>query len=93
MNPQEPVKYEQPSAMPVPKVQAAGIAGTVLTIVIALANVFGIVIPPEVSGAALTLVAGLTTIVTFLAAYWKRDAKPPAAVEEIVKEETNYFKG
>lgn len=93
MNPQEPVKYNQPSAAPVPKVQAAGIAGTILTVALALANIFGIVIPPEVSGAALTVVAGLTTIVTFLAAYLKRDQKPAAAVEEIVKEETTFFKG
>ncbi len=76
----EEVKYNQPSLMPVPKVATAGLAGVIVTALIAIANAFGIAIPEEVTGAALTLVAAVTTLITFIAAYLKRDKKPAEAV-------------
>lgn len=74
------VAYNQPTSSPTPKVAAAGLAGTLLTAAIALANIFGIAIPENVTGAALTFVAAGTTIVTFVAAYLKRDKKPEEAI-------------
>ena len=50
----------------------------------------GIIVPDNVSQAAVNavsavvfLVSAVQTVVTFAAAYLKKDAKPPAAVEEI----------
>ncbi len=83
------VAYDQPSSSPVPKVAAGGIAGAIVTAALAVANIFGIVIPEDVTGAALTLVAAGTTLVTFIAAYLKRDVKPEAAVP-IIQNETSY---
>lgn len=74
------IPYSQPTSAPTPKVAAAGLAGTIATALIAIANAYGIKIPEEVSGAALTLVAAGTTLITFIAAYLKRDKKPEAAI-------------
>ncbi len=87
------IEYDQPTASPTPKVASAVIAGAVLTVLIGLANAFGIMIPTEVTGAALTVIAGLTTIVTFLAAYLKRDKKPPQAVQAITRNSVESVKG
>lgn len=87
-------KYNQPTPAPTSKVAAGGIAGAVITALLALANLFGIVIPEEVTGAALTLVAAVTTIISFAAAYIKRDVKPVEAIEAIYKDNyTDNLKG
>lgn len=90
MNPQQPIKYNQPTAAPTPKVASAGVGGVVATILIFLAREFThIELTPEVAAAIATLIA-------FGSAYWKRDQKPPAAVEIITEdkpEETTFFRG
>jgi hypothetical protein len=86
------IEYEQPTSLPVPKVQAAGIAGVIITGVVTVLAMSGIIVPDEVSQAAvgavsaiIFVVSALQTIIRFAAAYVKKDAKPPAAVEEIKK--------
>lgn len=60
---------------PVPKVQAVGTAGAVITGIVALLAAFGIVVPEEISDAALAVVVGVTAIVTFVAGYLKKDLR------------------
>lgn len=55
-----------PTAKPVPKVAAAGIAGIATTILIAVANQFGLELPQEVA-------AGLVAVVIFVVGYFKKD--------------------
>lgn len=87
-------KYDQPSAAPTPKMTAVGMAGVIVTLVIGLANLFGIVIPEEVTGAALTVVSGLVTVITFVAGYMKRDKKPVEAIPIITESKyTDSLKG
>lgn len=82
------VAYEQPSAAPVPKVASAGIAGTVVTILIYGANTFlNIEITAEVA-------AALVTLISFVAGYLKKDTKPPAAIPAILESKyTDSLKG
>lgn len=71
------MQYDQPSAVPVPKIAAAGIAGALSVVVVWAAGQFTQVdIPPEVASA-------MTTIVSFIAGYLTRDKKPPDAIEAI----------
>jgi hypothetical protein len=84
------IEYEQPTSAPVPKVAAAGIAGVIVTAVVTVLAMSGIIVPDNVSQAAVNaisavviVVSAVQTVITFVAAYFKRDAKPPAAVQEI----------
>jgi hypothetical protein len=84
------IEYEQPTSVPVPKVAAAGIAGVIVTAVVTVLAMSGIIVPDDVSQAAVNaisavviVVSAIQTVITFVAAYFKKDAKPPAAVQEI----------
>lgn len=65
--PQSAGANESPSALPVPKVAAAGVAGAVVLIAVFFVQLFvpGFVIPPEVASA-------VTLVVAFAAGYIKR---------------------
>lgn len=82
----ELVKYNQPSSAPVPKVQAVGIAGGVVTLILLIGTLFGIQFQPDQVNQAVVGISALVSIITFLAGYWKKDSKPPEAVE-IIKEQ------
>lgn len=70
----EMVSYDQTSSVPVPKVAAAGVAGSITAILIwAAKQFFGIEIPGEIGGA-------LATVISFIAAYFTQDKKPASAV-------------
>jgi hypothetical protein len=84
------IEYEQPTSLPVPKVAAAGIAGVIVTAVVTVLALSGIIVPGNVSQAAVNaisaivfLVSAVQTVVTFAAAYFKKGAKPAPVVDEI----------
>jgi hypothetical protein len=84
------VEYEQPTSAPVPKVQAAGIAGVIITAVVTVLTLSGVTVPDGVSKAAenavsavLILLSAGQTLLTFGAAYFKKVAKPAPVVDEI----------
>jgi hypothetical protein len=52
------------------KVQAAGAAGAATTLLVWLANLFGVNVPPEAAAAA-------TTLLATLAGYLKPETAPP----------------
>lgn len=88
------VEYEQPTSLPVPKVAATGVAGVIVTAVVTVLALTGVIVPDSVSQAAVGVVSALVfivsalqTIITFVAAYTKKDKKPAAAVE-IIKTES-----
>ena len=54
-----------------PKVSAAGSAGVVITALVGLLSVVGVIVPEDVSQAALTAFVAGTTVVTFIAGYLK----------------------
>jgi hypothetical protein len=83
------IEYEQPTSAPVPKVQAAGIAGVIVTAVVTVLTLSGIAVPDGVSEAAFNAISGVVilfsaiqTVLTFGAAYFKKDAKPAPVVDE-----------
>lgn len=89
-------EYEQPTSVPVPKVAAVGIAGVVVTALVSMLAAFGILVPDNVSTAATGAVAGvvivisaLQTIITFVAGYLKKDAKPVEAIKAIQADAEN----
>jgi hypothetical protein len=65
----------QDSLQPTSKMNAVGIAGVLITSLISVLTVFGVVVPANVSGAALVLVSAIVTIVTFIAGYLKQERK------------------
>lgn len=84
------LEYEQPTSLPVPKVQAAGIAGVVVTAVVTVLAMTGVVVPDSVSSAAVGavsaivfIISALQTIITFAAAYYKKDKKPAVVVDAV----------
>lgn len=84
------VEYEQPTSLPVPKVKAAGIAGVIVTAVVTVLSMSGIIVPDNVSSAAVGtvsavvfIISALQTIITFAAAYIKKDKKPTDVVRAI----------
>lgn len=77
------VKYEQPSAAPVPKVAAVGVAGAVVTLILLVGTLFGIQFQPDQVNQAVVGISALVSIITFLVGYLKKDAKPVAAVKII----------
>lgn len=80
---QELIEYEQPSSAPVPKVAAVGVAGSVVTAILLLGTLFGVKLEPELVNQAVVGVSALVTLVTFLAGYFKKDAKPAKVVKAI----------
>lgn len=87
------VEYEQPTSLPVPKVQAATQAGVAVTALMTILALSGVIVPDNVSGSAESainavaiLVPAVQTVVVFLAAYFKKDKKSVEAVREIKKE-------
>lgn len=52
------------------KVKAGGLAGTVTLLIVIVLGQFGVEVPPEAA-------AAITTLLGFLAAYFKRDALSP----------------
>lgn len=82
-----PVTYNQPSASPTPKIAAAGIGGTVTTILLYGLKVFLKVDVPAEVGAA------LATVIAFAVGYFTRDKKPVSAVQAIVEAGSTEYKG
>lgn len=85
VEPKEPLPNGDPPA-PLPtkennpvrdKVKAGATAGVIVTVIIGLANAFGISFDSDMQGALLTLVSALVTGITFIAAYMKRDGLSP----------------
>lgn len=71
----KPAATASPAASPlkpVPKVAAAGTAGVAATVIIIVAQMAKVDIPPEVA-------AGVVAIVTFAIGWWKKDHTKPAA--------------
>jgi len=64
------------TATPTPKVAAAGISGAVALIIVWVAGLFGLDVPPEVA-------AAFTVILAFVAAYFKTDASSPGKHEAL----------
>ena len=60
--------YNQPDPTPVPKVAAAGIAGSLTVLLVFILGQLNFEVPPEVASA-------VTTIIAFLAGYFKRDER------------------
>lgn len=71
----EAVKYDQPTAAPVPKVQAVGIAGGVVTLILLVGTLFGIQFQPDQVNQAVVGLSALVSLITFAAGYFKRDKK------------------
>lgn len=87
------VEYEQPTSAPVPKVAAAAQAGVIVTAIMTILALSGVIVPDGVSQAAQNaisvlaiLVPAVQTVVMFVAAYFKKDKKPAAAVPIIQAE-------
>lgn len=59
-------KIDQPTNIPTRKVSASALAGAIVTILVAVAEPFDIVIEPEVA-------AAITTLLSFVAGYFIRD--------------------
>lgn len=65
----------QDSLKPVPKVQAVALSGGIVTVVVVIAALFGVELPQEVQdnvGALVGGVVALTSLVNFLAGYFKK---------------------
>lgn len=65
----------QDSNVPVPKVAAVGIAGTITAILVLIAGLFGITLPESLADNITQLVAGViavTTLINFVAGYFKK---------------------
>lgn len=82
--------YDQPSLAPVPKVLAVAGAGAAITALVTLLALSGIIVPESVSQAAeegvvamMVFVSAVQAVLTFVAGYFKKDAKPTSVVKEI----------
>lgn len=62
-----------PDRTPVPKMQAVAVAGALITAIVGICAAAGIVIPEEVSDAALVAVTAIASVVTFVAGYLKKN--------------------
>lgn len=60
--------YDQPTAMPTAKIAASGIGGSVSIVLVWLAGLTGLEVPPEVA-------AAVTTIISFLSGYLVREKR------------------
>lgn len=86
MNKDKVVSYDQPTSAPTPKVASVGVSGAIVTVVVLIASMLGVELPKDVQDNIAGLVAGvvaLTSLVNFVVAYYKRDAKPLSAVKAI----------
>jgi len=74
--------YQQPSKAPVPKVQAVGVTGLILTAVVVVASALGVQLPVNFQDNITQILAGgvaLVSLVHFAAAYFTHDKKPAVA--------------
>lgn len=69
------VTYTQPTPKPTQKMTTVGLAGVVVTAVVGILAAFGVQVPADVSGAVLTGVSAVVTVVTFVAGYVKKEKK------------------
>jgi hypothetical protein len=60
--------YDQVSSAPTNKVAAAGIGGSVAVVLVWLAGMFGIEVPPEVA-------AAVTTLISFFSGYLVKEKR------------------
>ncbi len=74
------VAYDQVDNTPVPKMQAAGIAGSITVVLIFILGQIDFEVPPEVASA-------VTVIISFLAGYFRRDEKPVEVVQVLKEKE------
>lgn len=73
------VPYNQPNNEPTPKVQAAGLGGSITSLILwGISSFTAVEVPAEVG-------AALATIIAFVSAYLTRDKKPPAVVETLTE--------
>lgn len=77
------IKYNQATAEPTPKVQAAGIGGAITSILLWAVTYFAKVDVPAEVGAA------LATVIAFISAYMTRDRKPIEVVNAIEETKVN----
>lgn len=59
------------ASTPTPKMAAAGVSGALALVIVWVAGMFGVEVPPEVAAAA-------TVIISFAAGYLKRDTSSPS---------------
>ena len=57
---------DQPNKIPTRKISAGALAGSIVTILVAVSEMFDVVVEPEVA-------AAVTTLLTFVAGYLVRD--------------------
>lgn len=65
----------QPSYVPTKKVQAVGLAGTIVTVVLLISTSLGVNLPTDSVDQVAVGVSAAVTLVTFLAGYLKRNKK------------------
>jgi hypothetical protein len=63
----------QPTNTPTLKVQAVGVTGTMVTVVLLVASIFGLELPAESVNEVAVGVSALVTLVTFVAGYFKKN--------------------
>ena len=66
---------DQLTSAPTAKMTAVGTAGSIVTLIVGVLTAFGVSVPSDVSGAVITAVAALTTIISFASGYIKRERK------------------
>lgn len=98
--PDKVIEYNQPTSKPVPKMRAVGNAGGIVTGLVAVLALLGIIVPDNISAAAtaavtavMVLVSALQAIVTFMAGYYKKDARPVEVVKVIEQTSAESVKG
>lgn len=69
------MEYDQPTNKPTAKMTAVGKAGAFMTALFALLAIFSVQVPADVSGAAITVVSGLSVVIPWLAGYMKREKR------------------
>ncbi len=80
------IEYSQPTNAPVAKVTAVAVSGVIVTILTLIAGAFDVTLPSNLTDNITQLIAGvvaLSTLVNFVAAYFKKDVKPLEVVEVI----------
>lgn len=65
----------QPTSRPTNKVAAGTLAGVLVTAAVAVLAQFNVVVPEDVSTAAVTAIGAVVVVVQFVAGYFKRDRK------------------
>lgn len=62
----------QDSMKPVPKVQAVGLAGSIVTLIVLIGAMMGIDIPADKVDQAIVGITALVSLITFVAGYVKK---------------------